>query len=371
MKVICETAISQEADIRQAAVECLVSIASSTRLRGSAAETLSEVIRCANIAEDTNLIAELLIEMLKRIGRTMEAEIMPSEKQRELQALLCGIQVIIQTLNGCEESKPVILQSADQMMAMFLRVFAWQSLTVHEEAMRAVGALACATGPNFAKYMPEFYEYLETGLQNHEENQVCSISAGVVGDICRALGDQILKYCDGIMRVLLQDLYGKPAIFSCFGDIARAVGSHFERYFPYAVAKLQKAAQVSAKLDSSADEDVVDYVNRLRKGIFEAYSGILQGFKDDRAELMMPYAGHLLQYTEAVFTDKKRGEGVTKAAVAMMGDLTDTLGPNLRTLLTGCTFHTDFLGECFQSDDDQLKETATWTQGKIYRVLES
>lgn len=64
-----------------------------------------------------------------------------------------------------------------------------------------------------------------------------------------------------------------------------------------------------------------------------------------------------------------RDEGVTKAAVAVMGDLADTLGPNTKLLFKDCTFHIDFLGECFQSDNDQLKETATWTQGMLGRVV--
>ncbi|KAJ3682850.1 hypothetical protein LUZ60_013077 [Juncus effusus] len=356
--------------------------ASSTRLRGASYETLNEVIRCANVNENANLIAQLLIEILKRLGQTMEVEILSSddkEKQSELQALLCGVvQVIIQTLSASEESKPVILQSADQMMVMFLRVFACHSSTVHEEAMLAIGALAYATGSEFAKYMPEFYKYLEMGLQNFEEYQVCSISVGVVGDICRALDDQIVNYCDGIMNVLLKDLSNpmlhrsvKPPIFSCFGDIALAIGSNFDKYFPYVVKMLQSAAELSARVDSQADEDMVDYVNQLRRGIFEAYSGILQGFKNARAELVMPFAGHILQFTEAVFRDKSRDEGVTKAAVAMMGDLADTLGPNVKLLLRDCTFHTEFLGECFQSDDDQLKETASWTHEMIQRVLVS
>ncbi|KAJ1699035.1 hypothetical protein LUZ63_007547 [Rhynchospora breviuscula] len=355
--------------------------ASSNRLCSSAYETLNEVVRCSSIPENTNMIGQLLHEILKRLGQTMELEIVSTddkERQSNLQALLCGvIQVIIQTLNGSEESLPVILQSADQMMVMFLRVFACHSSTVHEEAMLAIGALAYTTGQEFAKYMPEFYKYLERGLQNFEEYQVCSISVGVVGDICRAMDDKVLPYCDGIMSVLLKDLSNavlhrsvKPPIFSCFGDIALAIGEQFEKYLPYVIPMLQGAAELSTQIECT-DEDTEEYVNQLRRGIFEAYSGILQGFKNAKADLMLPHAGHLLQFTEAVFKDKNRDEGVTKAAVAMLGDLADAQGPNLKLLFRDCTFHAEFLGECFQSDDDQLRETATWTQGMIRRVLVS
>ncbi|KAK1271479.1 hypothetical protein QJS04_geneDACA006034 [Acorus gramineus] len=355
--------------------------ASNLRLRASAYETLNEVVRCAKIPETSSLIGHLLQAIMTRLAQTMEIQILSSEdreKQSDLQALLCGVlQVIIQKLSGLEETKPIIIQAADQIMYLFLQVFSCRSSTVHEEAMLAIGALAYATGPGFAKYMPDFYKYLDMGLQNFEEYQVCSISVGVVGDVCRALDKDILPYCDGIMTHLLKDLSNsalhrsvKPPIFSCFGDIALAIADQFEKYLPYAMPMLQGASEICSQLDIN-DEEMSEYGNQLRRGIFEAYSGILQGFKNSKAELMMPYAAHLLQFIEAVFKDKERDDAVTKAAVAVMGDLADALGPNMRILLKDCTFHVAFLGECFESEDEQLKETATWTQGMIGRIMVS
>ena len=59
---------------------------------------------------------------------------------------------------------------------------------------------------------------------------------GVVGDVNRALKEKILPYCDGIMTQLLKDLSSnqlhrsvKPPMFSCFGDIALAIGENFEK----------------------------------------------------------------------------------------------------------------------------------------------
>lgn len=60
---------------------------------------------------------------------------------------------------------------------------------------------------------------------------------------------------------------------------------------------------------------------------------------------------------------------MTKAAVAVMGDLADALGSNIKLLLKDCLFYDEFLVECLQSDDEQLKETAGWTQGMIRRVM--
>jgi importin subunit beta-1 len=289
---------------------------SDFKLRTSAYETLNEVVRSSNVVETSLIILELLKSILHKLGQTLELQIVSSddrEKQGDLQASLCAvIQVIIQKLSSTDETKPSILQAADPIMILLLRVFACRSSTVHEEAMLAIGALAHASGPEFEKYMPELYKYLEMGLQNFEEYEVCAITVGVIGDICRALEDKVLPYCDGIMNHLVCNLQSaelnrsvKPPIFSCFGDIALAIGEQFSKYIEPTVAMMRSAAEVCAQMDNS-DEELMDYGNQLKRSIFEAYSGILQGFKDSKPELMLPHAGHLFQFIELVFREKYR-----------------------------------------------------------------
>ncbi|KAI3861352.1 hypothetical protein MKX03_016167 [Papaver bracteatum] len=140
--------------------------------------------------------------------------------------------------------------------------------------------------PDFAKYMPEFYKYLEM--------------VSVVGDICWALEEQILPYCDGIMTQLLKNLSSnqlhrsvKPPIFSCFGDIALAIGENFEKYLAYAMPMLKSAAE---------------YTNLLRKGILEAFSGIFQGFKGSlKTHIFLPYSPHILQFLDSLYLVKDMG----------------------------------------------------------------
>jgi hypothetical protein len=54
--------------------------------------------------------------------------------------------------------------------------------------------------------MTAFKPYLDNALKNTEEYQVCLAAVGVVGDLCRALGKEILPFCDEIMLLLLADL---------------------------------------------------------------------------------------------------------------------------------------------------------------------
>ncbi|KAK6155567.1 hypothetical protein DH2020_009815 [Rehmannia glutinosa] len=316
--------------------------AGESRLRTAAYETLNEVVRCST-EETARLVLELVQVIMTELHKTLEAQKLSSderEKQSELQGLLCG------------------------------------SATVHEEAMLSIGALAYATGPNFAKYMQDFYKYLEMGLQNFEEYQVCAVTVGVVGDICRALEDKILPYCDGIMTQLLKDLSSnqlhrsvKPPIFSCFGDIALAIGENFEKYLMYAMPMLQSAAELSAHT-SGVDDEMIEYTNLLRNGILEAYSGIFQGFKNSpKTQLLIPYAPHILQFLDSIYMEKDMDDVVMKTAIGVLGDLADTLGSNAGSLIQQSLSSKDFLNECLSSDDHLIKESAEWARLAISRAI--
>ncbi|KAI6701972.1 hypothetical protein NL676_011108 [Syzygium grande] len=214
------------------------------------------------------------------------------------------------------------------------------------------------------------------GLQNFEDYQVCAITVGVVGDLCRALEDKILPYCDGIMTQLLKDLSSnqlhrsvKPPIFSCFGDIALAIGENFEKYLTYAMPMLQSAAELSAHA-SGADDDMTEYTNSLRNGILEAYSGIFQGFKGSlKTQLLMPYAPHILQFLDSLYMEKEMDDVVTKTAIGVLGDLADTLGSNAGPLIQQSISSKDFLNECLSSDDHMIKESAEWAKLAINRAI--
>ncbi|QHN76999.1 Importin [Arachis hypogaea] len=258
------------------------------------------------------------------------------EKQSELIGLLCGcLQVIIQKLGSSKPTKYVFLQYADQIMGLFYKVFACRNATAHKEAMLAIGALAYAIGADFAKYMPEFYRFLEMDLQNFEDYQFCAVTVGVVGDLCRALEDKILPYCDGIMTQLLKNLSSdnlhrsvKPPLFSCIGDIALAIGENFNKYLMYAMNTLQLASELYAHT-SGFDDERTEYINSLKNGILEAYSGIFQGFKNSsKTQLLIPYAPHILQFLDSIYMEKDMDEVVMKTAIGVLGDLADTLGSN-------------------------------------------
>ena len=72
----------------------------------------------------------------------------------------------------------------------------------------------------------------------------------MLADITRAIGENILPFCDDLMKILLTNLRDadvhrsvKPHIISVFGDVAMATGKNFVRYIDHVTQTLQEAAQ--------------------------------------------------------------------------------------------------------------------------------
>jgi len=235
-----------------------------------------------------------------------------------------------------------------------------------------------ATEAAFQKYMGHFGPFLSLGLSNYEEHQVCAVAIGVVGDICRALEVKVLPYCDEIISLLLRNLQNpalnrnvKPPILSCFGDIALAVGGHFEKYMQVTMSMLVQAS--STAIDAS-NPDLVDYLNQLREGIFEAYTGVLQGLRaDDKSAAFEPYVMGTLDLIRQVAEGIPNGttnDDVLRAAAGVVGDLGSSLGARGVKQFARQPPHREYLKallkEAKSSQNPQTKEVGVWAYNALF-----
>ncbi|CAN1171353.1 Importin subunit beta-1 [Linum perenne] len=214
------------------------------RLSINAYSAMTEFIRCST-QETASSVVQVLQVIKKELMNSLEGQ-----QRGQLQGLLCGcLQVIIQKLGAREETKEALMHHADDMMGLFLRILGCGSTFASEAAMVAIGALAYAAGPDFEKYMPVLFRYLEMRLQNFGDYNVYHATVYVISVICRALEEKVKPYCDAIMTQLLTALVSNqlhrslwPVIFSCFGNIAMSVGSYFDKYLMHVVPILESAS---------------------------------------------------------------------------------------------------------------------------------
>ncbi|XP_037439386.1 importin subunit beta-1-like [Triticum dicoccoides] len=283
----------------------------------SAYGALIEIVRVSNIWDFEAVIAimDLMPRIMRRLNTALDAKAISSDdktNRQNLQALLCDVlHAIIEKLGNSLHADKV-RESAQSMSLQFCRVLTCDCSTARDKAALAIGALARAVGPKFLDHMPIFLQYYSVKLFS-------PIYLEVIGTIFHVLGDEILPCCDDMMDVLYEGLSKpklKPQILACFGEIALAIGKHFEEYHLQAVRKKLKEAANPRYYANVSDEDKVDYGNQLIQGICKAYSGILRGIKDQKSGLKV--AADLVEFIEAVSEDESRDARVTSAAVDVL-----------------------------------------------------
>jgi len=223
--------------------------------------------------------------------------------------------------------------------------------------------------------MPALQPFLMTGLRNFEAYQVCTVAVGLVGDISRAIEGEMKPYCDEIMSALIEALQNsalhrsvKPPVLSCFGDIALAIGVGYEPYLQVSIMMLLQAAQTRAPDD---DEDLINYVNMLREGILEAYTGVIQGLKDgNRTDLLLPYIDAIMGFLEMLASDRKNDydNEVLGKAVGLVGDIGSSLGGQIKEQFRQ-PYVMELLKEGHATGNISIVDTCNWATSVVQHVL--
>ncbi|KAI8826727.1 karyopherin Kap95 [Fimicolochytrium jonesii] len=346
--------------------------------KASCYEAQSSLVR--NCAQDclptVKTLSELILDRLQQTIQMQNQLLTQDDRQNhyELQSNLCGI------LGACIRRLGAgVIPLADQAMQALLVVMtsASRSSTVMEDTFLAISSLTGALESHFLRYMDAFAPQLFAALQNVEEPQMCSIAVGVVGDLTRALGEQFLPYCEPIMNLLMAGLQNanldksvKPSILSTFGDIALAIGAHFEAYLYLTMAILQQAG---AMADTAIKYDL-DYGSKLRESIIEAYVGITQGLKTaGKPQLLADAraAPHIFAFAQAV-AESERTVEVTSGLVGLIGDLADTFPPGPFRPMFAAEWIQSFLRsvKTDQSLDLDTRRTAKWARDAVRRQIQ-
>jgi importin subunit beta-1 len=296
------------------------------QLRTAAYEVLNAFV--TNAAGDSvGLVATLSNVVLDRLEKSiaLQAQVVSVEDKltlEEMQTSLASvIMSIVQRLEG--DIRP----QADRIMQVLLHLLSTVGgkSSVPDTVFAAIGSIASALEEEFIKYMDAFTPYLYNALGNQEEPGLCSMAIGLVSDITRSLGEKIQPYCDAFMNYLLNNLRSnqlgnqfKPAILQCFGDIAQAIGGHFETYLTVVAQVLQQASTVS--ISTEGNFEMMDYVVSLREGIMDAWDGCIVAMKlSGKTQLMVPFLDSIFELLRIIHSDSNRTEGLLRSSCGVIG----------------------------------------------------
>ena len=314
----------------------------------------------------------LTTEMLKHLQESYKS----MDRECELQGYICGVLTSL-----VSRLRDQIAPLADKIMEEALKVIsAYQQVrggaqVLHEEALLLVVALANAAGSGFDRFMPHFAPHLTVSLQNYEEVQVCLTTTRMVGDLCTALEKKIGGYCDMILEILYTNLKNpavdrkiKASVMTCFGDIAMAITGDFEKYLGPVVQMLREASSTKLADGPADNEEWVDYLNLLREGVLEAYSGIIHGLKESgKLHLFKEHVNTVLMLVKEISEDQTSQLPVIKAAVGVVGDLILVFQQELTAYVGKAPFLSQLVQTAIRSQEPKLLQNAHWLQGMLVR----
>jgi len=347
-------------------------------VRTAAYEVLSVFVQ--NAANDSlSAVASLSTVILQRLEETLplQQQVVSVEDKlilEDMQTSLCTVlQATVQRLD--KEIAP----QGDRIMQVLLQILSTcgGKSSVPEGVFAAISALANAMEEEFAKYMEAFAPFLYNALGNQEEPSLCSMAIGLVSDVTRSLGERSQPYCDNFMNYLLGNLRSttlanqfKPAILQCFGDIASAIGGHFETYLTIVAQVLQQAATITAGPDGSYE--MIDYVISLREGIMDAWGGIIGAMKtSNKTNVLQPYVESIFALLNSIANDPNRSEALMRASMGVIGDLADAY-PNGQL---ADAFRQDWITAMIRETRSNREfgartiETARWAREQVKRQI--
>ncbi|KAJ2971353.1 hypothetical protein NUW58_g9440 [Xylaria curta] len=349
-----------------------------TTVRTTSYEVLSAFVQHA-ATDSFPAIAQLSDVIIKRLEETipMQTQVVSIEDKIALEEMQTSLSTVLQTI--IQRLEKEIAPQGDRIMQVDLQILntVGAKSSVPEAIFATISGLANAMEEDFFKYMEAFSPFLYNALANQDEPSVCSMAIGLVSDITRSMGERSQPYCDNFMNYLLNNLRSaalsnqfKPAILQCFGDIASAIGGHFETYLSVVAQVLQQAAAVTATPDGSYE--MYDYVISLREGIMDAWGGIIGAMKvSSKTQALQPYVQSIFQLLNIIAQDMNRSEPLMRSAMGVIGDLADAY-PNGELL---DAFRQDWLSVMIKETrgnrefQSRTVDTARWAREQVKRQL--
>lgn len=340
--------------------------ADEQNLRTSALTAAAELVNVG--PSDTE---RYLLELLPAVLGKLEAGLTNAANQDLLGGL---VNITTALIARTEISK--LEPYCDRLVQALLQCFSTVPI-LSEELLFAIGNLAGKLDHNFTKYVPAVMEHVQASVANFEARGLCAAGVGVVVDLAGAVAGQIQPYCDDLMQVLLAllkdslvDRELKTAAFSCFGDIAMAVGAGFLPYLDKTLMMILQASHSPMPNPEDGDDDAVAYISTLRRSLFEAYSGIILGVKDGNIQdsflATVPNILSLLDYIQHA-NQQPLYDDVCVQAVTTLGDLAQSLGTY--ELVRNCIKQHQavcmpLLQKCHTLD----KDTAEWAMSHVQTI---
>lgn len=185
------------------------------------------------------------------------------------------------------------------------------------------------------------------------------------------LGLVFAKYAEPLVQQLISNVHNKDvdrkiklATIISLGDIALSLKSAFVPALDPVLQVLQMAGSTEISDIDLDNVDWVDYVNRLRESVLEAYISIMHGLNDGKEiGAFKNSVNAVLLLISRIVNDYKRqvvSNDVMKQACSALGDLVSFFQKELTAHLKNAPFVEDIVRFASSSSDTNVASSLNW-----------
>ncbi|CAD7965973.1 unnamed protein product [Amoebophrya sp. A25] len=359
--------------------------AKEQRLQSSAYNALAIVVKkVREPAKLGNILEKLTEEVTNRLQFAIQNK--RSDPQCELHGNLC---VCLSELVDKFPREQVLALPAlpHAMMKSYIECFElYASLnedSVLPDTLMAVSMLIKKMEQGFEPYVQPCLKYFETALRNSDDVQTCNMCTSLVGNpLAHHLKLKFMPFSEVLIAPIIENVkkdVDKKIKLSCIctlGDVAMALGGSFVPALPSVIQVLGHAGEIRVSDEDADNVEWLEYVNKLRENVLEAYVSIAFGLQE--GQVLDKFKGHVNQATTLigmVIEDFGRTQQlghqivsleVLRLACALLSDLVEFFQKDMCDFVRNAPYLTTMLNDVpKQTNDEEVMRTLALLQNGL------
>jgi len=256
---------------------------------------------------------------------------------------------------------------ADEYMQLFLDLLAERNgvSSIYQDVFIAAGEISTAVGEHFLVYMGAFGEFLNIGLQQYLDVDLCKQTLNMVSALCFSLGPAFAPYCPSVIKIMKEHFERVdlplpelgPVMLSTYSDIVYVLGDSFAEYLGLVLGLLEQfMPHALTRTDGLDNWETIDEVNQWRSSMLQLYIQIIQNCAADHSAAIQAHLNAATRLLTCISEDTTREDDTNRYACGLIYDIASNF-PNRVPQLKR---YEPFLDYCkfAQSSDERTVDAA-------------
>ena len=211
--------------------------------------------------------------------------------------------------------------------------------TVFDQANMAMAALARNMKKDFEPIFKLYFPYIDYSIKYFSDSTLSKSGLISLMHCITSVESNIQKtkeIIDTLIKVCISDEVARPnktIAINIIGNVVLFEGNNFSPYLDTVMKLLFSAAQLGFNLGNNIDEDLIEFVKRLRYELIQTFTSIELTFSNNENNILTPYIKDIFEFVKSCVSDTKiQNIEILKSILSLLIDLFGMYGSQFKEL---------------------------------------